>query len=234
MNQNPVQRSSVPAWRWRSMGWIWGNSFMSSQNPWNGFSLVVGIPGDYSTTMWWQWFCLGRQHFGFVREFWCLNKPIKTQYQSCWGISSSIYQEKDVTWNKNSEEAQSGGSDGPVPCAHSHWLNTFLCLHDLMEESQRTPFLTAFDTLSLNNMQQGTCLGWQGEDARERKKLFLWFQWGFLAVILQEQRSLPGCWCKLSVMIYPHTVTLPSWLFVPDAVHKLFTVLVLESASLST
>lgn len=55
-----------------------------SENPWNGFLLVMGIPGDYSTRIWWQGFCLGRQHFRFVREFWCLNKPMKTQYQSCW------------------------------------------------------------------------------------------------------------------------------------------------------
>lgn len=98
-----------------------------------------------------------------------------------------------------------------------------------MDGSQRTLFLTAFGTPSLNNMHQGTCLGWQDKDAWERKKLFLWFQ--FLAVILEEQRSLPCCWCKLSVMIYPQTVTLPSCLFV---VHKLFTVLMLQSASLST
>lgn len=35
--------------------------------------------------------------------------------QSCWGVSSSIYQDQGVTQNKNSEEAQSWGSDGPAP-----------------------------------------------------------------------------------------------------------------------
>lgn len=34
-----------------------------------------------------------------------------------------------------------------------------------MDGSQRTLFLTAFGTPSLNNMQQGTCLGWQDKDA---------------------------------------------------------------------
>lgn len=120
-----------------------------SKNPSNGFLLVVGIPGDYSTIIWWQWFCLERQHFRFVREFWCLNKPMKSQHQSCWGVSSSTYQDQDVTWNKNSEKAQSWGSDGH--CDHTKWLNTFLCLLDLMEGSQRTLFLTAFGTPSLNN-----------------------------------------------------------------------------------
>lgn len=78
----------------------WGEfeeTLSSSENPWNGFLFVVGIPGDYSTIMWWQWFCLGRQHFRLVREFWCLNKPVKTQYQNCWGVSSSICQDQDVT-----------------------------------------------------------------------------------------------------------------------------------------
>lgn len=62
----PAQSSSVPAWRWRSMGWVWGNSFMSQWKSLEGIFTCDGHPRGLQSSNVVAGILFWRQH---VREF---------------------------------------------------------------------------------------------------------------------------------------------------------------------